>query len=207
MPNNQIEPILTERFALALSFANAIHNKQVRKGYEESPGVPYISHLMTVSSSVLEFGGSETEAIAALLHDSAEDCGGRPMLEVVRAMFGDEVAEIVEGCTDTFESPKPDWNQRKQVYVDHLKHASRSIKLVAGCDKLHNLNTTIRDLRSKPPKGYWDKFNAGPEQQSWYYASCRDALQGSPVVDEFERSFQEFGVILRERKEIDHGAS
>lgn len=195
------DAMLTSRFALALSFANAIHNQQVRKA-GEGKEVPYISHLMAVSASVLEFGGNETEAVAALLHDSAEDCGGRPMLEIVRAMFGDEVAAIVEGCTDTFESPKPEWRSRKEMYVAHLLEASPSIKLVAGCDKLHNLNTTIRDLRTNPAKNYWSKFNAGAAEQHWYYGECGKALVDSPVGLEFGRSFKTFEAILRERGEI-----
>lgn len=95
-------PLLSTRFALAQQFANQIHATQVSKGL----GAPYISHLMGVSALVLEYGGDEDQAIAALLHDAAEDCGGRPMLETVRVMFGDEVASIVECCTDTFEEPK-----------------------------------------------------------------------------------------------------
>jgi (p)ppGpp synthase/HD superfamily hydrolase len=109
MSKKSEDSLLTSRFALALSFANAIHNKQVRKG----AGIPYVSHLMSVSASVLEYGGGETEAVAALLHDSAEDCGGKPMLEMVRAMFGEDVALIVESCTDTFADPKPEWKPRK----------------------------------------------------------------------------------------------
>ena len=108
MSQNSKDPLLTSRFALALSFANAIHNKQIRFG-----GVPYVSHLMSVSALVLEYGGGETEAVAALLHDAAEDCGGKPMLEMVRAMFGEDVAKIVDSCSDTFDDPKPEWKPRK----------------------------------------------------------------------------------------------
>jgi len=97
--------LLSPKFALALQFANEIHSTQTRKGL----GAPYISHLMAVSGLVLEYGGNETQAIAALLHDAAEDCGGRPMLETVRVLFGNDVAQIVEDCTDTFDDSKPDW--------------------------------------------------------------------------------------------------
>ena len=102
--------VLSPRFALALQFANEIHSTQVRKGL----GAPYISHLMAVCALVLEYGGNETQAISALLHDSAEDCGGRPMLETVRVLFGDDVAKIVESCTDTFDNPKPAWRPRRR---------------------------------------------------------------------------------------------
>ncbi len=120
MPKKNETPLLSPRFALALQFANEIHATQQRKG----AGAPYISHLMAVSASVLEYGGGETEAIAALLHDAAEDCGGRPMLEAIRVMFGDAVADIVEACTDAMEEPKPAWGPRKEAYVAHLAGAS-----------------------------------------------------------------------------------
>ncbi len=198
MSNKSEEPLLTSRFALALSFANAIHNKQVRKG----AGIPYISHLMSVAASVLEYGGGETEAVAALLHDSAEDCGGKPMLEMVRAMFGDDVATIVESCTDTFADPKPEWKLRKETYIAHLREASRGAKLVAGCDKLHNLSTTLKDLRKNPPPDYWSRFNAGVAEQLWYFTACADALADSSVGNDLQQSCREFESIVRARGDI-----
>ena len=199
MPAKIETPLLSPKFALALQFANEIHGTQQRKGV----GAPYISHLMAVSALVLEHGGNETEAIAALLHDAAEDCGGRPMLETVRVMFGDAVAEIVEACTDTMEEPKPAWRPRKEAYVAHLAGASPSIKLVAGCDKLHNLTTTLRDLRAGQPADYWSRFTAGADSQAWYYGECRKALADSPVAADFERAYQEFIAILKARGDLD----
>lgn len=196
MPKNA-SPLLSPRFALALQFANEIHGTQQRKGL----GAPYISHLMAVSAAVLEYGGTETEAIAALLHDAAEDCGGRPMLEAVRALFGHAVAVIVEACTDTMEEPKPAWRPRKEAYVAHLAGASPSVKLVAGCDKLHNLQTTLRDLRAGQPADYWSRFTAGAEAQAWYYGVCGEALDGSPVASDFGRAYREFVEILVARGE------
>lgn len=191
-------PLLSPKFALALQFANEIHGTQLRKGV----GAPYISHLMAVSALVLEHGGNETEAIAALLHDAAEDCGGRPMLETVRVMFGDAVAEIVEACTDTMEEPKPAWRPRKEAYVAHLAGASPSIKLVAGCDKLHNLQTTLRDLRAGQPANYWSRFTAGADSQTWYYGECGKALAGSPVAVDFDRAYRDFMQLLTERGDL-----
>lgn len=191
-------PLLSPKFALALHFANEIHSTQARKG----AGAPYISHLMSVSASVLEYGGTETEAIAALLHDAAEDCGGRPMLDAVRVMFGDAVADIVEACTDSMEKPKPEWRPRKEAYVAHLAFASASVKLVAGCDKLHNLQTTLKDLRVAQPPDYWLRFTAGAESQAWYYGECGRALAGSPVASDFDRAFGEFIDLLMERGDL-----
>lgn len=198
MPKRKQNPLLSPKFALALQFANEIHSTQQRKGL----GAPYVSHLMAVSALVLEHGGNETEAIAALLHDAAEDCGGRPMLETVRVMFGDGVAEIVEACTDTMDEPKPAWRPRKEAYVAHLASASPSIKLVAGCDKLHNLQTTMRDLRAGQPADYWSRFTAGADSQAWYYKTCGEALKSSPVAADFDRAYAEFLAILHARGDL-----
>lgn len=198
MPKKINTPLLSPKFALALQFANEIHSTQPRKG----AGAPYISHLMAVSASVMEYGGNETEAIAALLHDAAEDCGGRPMLETVRVMFGEAVAEIVEACTDTMEEPKPVWRPRKESYVVHLAGASPSIKLVAGCDKLHNLQTTLRDLRAGQPADFWSRFTAGADSQAWYYGECGNALSGSPVSADFDLAYAEFISLLKERGDL-----
>ena len=108
---------LTPRFDAAVALARDLHDGQVRKGTE----TPYLSHLLAVASIVLEAGGSEDEAIAALLHDAAEDAGGRATLATIRERFGDEVAAIVDACTDTYEEPKPDWSARKQAYLAHLE--------------------------------------------------------------------------------------
>jgi (p)ppGpp synthase/HD superfamily hydrolase len=145
---------------------------------------------------------SKTEAVAALLHDSAEDCGGKPMLEMVRAMFGEDVALIVESCTDTFADPKPEWKPRKEAYIAHLSVASSGAKLVAGCDKLHNLNTTLKDLRKNPSADYWGRFNAGATEQLWYFKACANALSDSPVGDDLQRSCREFESILKARGDI-----
>lgn len=155
--------ILTSRFTDALTLATHLHAGQVRKG----SSTPYIAHLMAVASTVLEFGGDEDEAIGALLHDAAEDCGGRPTLERVRAQFGDRVAEIVEGCTDTFNKPKPDWRPRKEAYLARLRRESDSVKLVAAGDKLHNVNCTLRGfLRERDP--IWSRFGRGATTSSGF---------------------------------------
>lgn len=201
MSNKSEKTFLTSRFALALSFANAIHSNQLRK----DGAIPYVSHLMAVSASVLEYGGGETEAVAALLHDSVEDCGGPPMLEVVRAMFGDDVALIVESCSETYEGPMSEWRPRKESYIAHLRGASPAVKLVAGCDKLHNLNSMVKDLRNNPPADYWKRFSAGADEQSWFFRDCLDALSDSPVAPDLKRSYLELASILNAREAGSHG--
>jgi len=167
--------ILTDRFEEALNFAARLHAGQTRKGTT----IPYIAHLMAVASLVITHGGDEDEAIAGLLHDAVEDQGGRPTLEKIRGLFGERVATIVEGCTDTDVMPKPPWRERKERYVKHLESASPSVKLVAAADKLDNANSIIRDYRTDGAE-VWGRFNAGSEDQRWFYRACVTALQGGP---------------------------
>lgn len=191
MPSKKDLPLLSSKFALALQFANEIHRNQVRKGI----GAPYISHLMAVCALVLEYGGDENQAIAALLHDSAEDCGGQPMLAAVQLMFGDDVAKIVGACTDTFDDPKPSWKPRKEAYLKAMATKPASAKLVACADKLHNLGHTLRDIEIEGV-GPWrvrmsESPNGAAEKQVWYYVGCLRALSNSwthPIRDEFGRS-------------------
>jgi hypothetical protein len=196
-PQKFYEPILSSRFALAFQFANEIHATQRRKG----GGVPYISHLLSVCALVLEYGGDEDQAIGALLHDSAEDCGGRPMLETVRTMFGDRVAAIVEGCTDTFETPKPEWQPRKEAYLKHLETATDDIRLVAAADKFHNLSCTARDMREGGLE-IFAKFNVGLNSQRWYYRECLNALRKRgkdfPIYNTLENQLDVFESIAHD---------
>lgn len=183
--------IITGRLLRALQFAATVHGGQVRKG----SGVPYLAHLLGVCALVLDHGGGETEAIGALLHDTAEDCGGRAMLRQVREAFGEEVAAIVEGCSDTLDTPKPPWRPRKEAYVAHLADATDAVRTVACADKLHNLLCVVRDLRAAPGPGYWKRFNAGQDEQLWYYRACAQAFAtGRPpaMLDEYQRTLREF---------------
>jgi (p)ppGpp synthase/HD superfamily hydrolase len=165
---------LTARFSEALVLAAALHRDQVRKGGD----IPYVSHLLAVCSIVLEHGGDEDEAIAALLHDGPEDQGGEATLEMIGRLFGERVRSIVAACSDTFETPKPPWAQRKRAYLDHLSSAEtpRSALLVSAADKLHNLITTIDDLNAVGP-AVWDRFNSTAEQHLWYYRSLAEVYR------------------------------
>ena len=114
MPSVTTEPRLTEQFDEALVYAAGVHRNQTRKGGD----IPYLGHLLSVASLVIEAGGSQTQAIAALLHDAAEDQGGQQTLAEIGRKFGPEVADIVAQCSDTFEEPKPPWQERKERYVE-----------------------------------------------------------------------------------------
>lgn len=155
---------LGPRFLRAFEFAAAKHAGQTRK----CSTVPYLAHLMGVTSLVLEFGGDEDLAIAALLHDVVEDCGGAPMLREVKRRFGARVAKVVEGCTDSDVTPKPPWLERKEAYLQHLKTADAGTRLVSAADKLNNVRSILSDHRAVG-EAVWLRFNGGREGTLWYY--------------------------------------
>jgi (p)ppGpp synthase/HD superfamily hydrolase len=160
---------LGPRFLKAFVFAAEKHSGQTRK----ASTIPYIAHLMGVASLVLEAGGDEDLAIAALLHDVVEDCGGAPMLKEVRRRFGRRVAEVVDGCTDADTSPKPPWRERKENYIARLKNEGPDTQLVSACDELNNIRSIISDYRAIG-ESVWSRFNGGREGTLWYYRTLRD---------------------------------
>jgi (p)ppGpp synthase/HD superfamily hydrolase len=176
---------LSPDFQQALQYAAGLHRGQKRK----STRTPYLGHLLAVAALVLECGGTEVEATAALLHDAVEDQGGLSVLEDIRKTFGPEVAEIVDGCTDAYTEPKPPWKKRKVRYLKSLNRASPSIKLVSLADKVHNARSLQRELL-KHGSGIWDAFNGGKEGTLWYYRELARCLQDSPcpyLVAEFQQ--------------------
>lgn len=176
---------LTSRFDEAFRYAHAVHATQTRKGTQS----PYIGHLMGVASIVLDDGGSEDEAIGGLLHDAAEDHGGRERLADIRTRFGDAVARIVEDCTDSWETPKRPWLERKQDYIQHARALPPSSLRVSAADKVHNSYAILRDLRNTGEQ-VWTRFHAGADDVMSYYESLVRAYReagGGRLVDELER--------------------
>ena len=157
------------RFREALIYSAQLHATQPRKG----TNVPYIAHLLGVASIVIEYGGREDEAIAALLHDSVEDQGGKATLERIHDLFGAVVAKIVSGCTDSVEESKPEWIERKAKYIVHLQSASRSVRLVSAADKLHNVRSTLKDYR-EIGDAVFGRFNKPKHHTLWYYRRLAD---------------------------------
>ncbi len=184
-----------EKFEDALVYAARLHRDQARKGSR----VPYVTHLLAVAAIVGENGGTEEEVVAALLHDAPEDAGGRERLEEIRERYGDEVAEIVAGCTDTYEDPKPAWRPRKEAYVAHVAEASSSVRLVSAADKLHNARSILADLRSLGEE-LWDRFTGGKRGTLWYYRTLTEAYKragANAVVEELDRVVREIEALAR----------
>lgn len=188
---------LTQRFDEALDYAVIAHAGQKRKGTD----IPYIAHLLGVCSIALEHGANENEAIGALLHDAGEDAGGDGRIEDIRARFGDEVADIVIGCTDATTTPKPPWKKRKEDYVAHIPSASASVRLVSASDKLHNARAILRDYR-RIKDGLWSRFNVGKEDTLWYYRSLVAAFRtagNNELIEELDRVVKELEKLTSER--------
>jgi (p)ppGpp synthase/HD superfamily hydrolase len=166
---------MSPRFLDAVAYAADAHAGQVRK----STNTPYLAHLLAVAALVLEHGGTEDEAVAALLHDAAEDAGGRARLDDIRRRFGPAVADVVEGCTDAYTEPKPPWRPRKETHLARLAQAPPSVHLVAAADKLHNVRTLLADHHEVGSK-LWERFRGGKNGTLWYYRTAAATLTRAP---------------------------
>ena len=191
--------VLSTRFQDAFGYALDLHCRQRRKGTE----IPYIAHLMSVFALVLEHGGSEVEAIAALLHDAAEDQGGENTLEQIHSRFGSAVAGIVRACSDSLTTPKPSWKERKQGYIDHLcRTGNASVRLVSAADKLHNARAVLADYREHGEK-VWDRFSAGKQDQLWYYREMAKTLTRvgpRPLAGELDAVVSELEELVQQQE-------
>jgi (p)ppGpp synthase/HD superfamily hydrolase len=189
---------LSPRFEAALVMAAQLHAAQTRKGTE----TPYVSHLLSVSSLVLENGGTEDQAIAALLHDAVEDQGGKDTLERIRDHFGSGVADIVDHCTDAYVEPKPEWRQRKETYIEEIQGMPASAALVSCADKLHNARAILTDLRDIG-EDLWSRFTGGKDGTLWYYRSLVDVFDKvvqNRLTDELSRTVEEIETLARQRE-------
>jgi GTP pyrophosphokinase len=175
----------TSRLDQAFAYARETHAGQSRKG----SGAAYIGHLLGVASIAIDDGAGEDEAIAALLHDAAEDHGGRERLDDVRARFGAAVATIVEDCTDSWSTPKEPWKERKQRYVDHARTLPPPSLRVSSADKVHNAYAILRGLRTVGDE-VWTRFSASADDVLAYYQGLVRSYRqagGGHLVDELDR--------------------
>jgi len=193
--------VLSERFEEALLFAIRLHAKQIRKGTT----IPYIAHLLSVAGIAIEYGADEDEAIAALLHDAIEDQGGAAIRDEIRQRFGEKVVEIVNGCTDADVRPKPPWQARKEAYITHLRDASPSVRLVSAADKVHNIQTIIKDYRAIGDT-LWGRFKGGKEGTLWYYRALVSTFReggSTPMIEELDRLVSELETLVSGKETID----
>jgi len=180
---------LSPKFEEALVYATRLHGGQLRKKTK----IPYIGHLLGVTAIALEYGANETEAIAALLHDAVEDCGGPQRQREIEELFGKEVGAIVAGCTDTDQNPKPPWRERKEKYIAHLRAAPAGTRLVSASDKLHNAQAILHNLREDGDE-VWSRFKGGKDGALWYYRSLVTAFREhgeSALIEELDRVVSE----------------
>ena len=190
MPLPEGEWLYSLRFLDALEVAAVMFATTRRK----KTRIPYVAHLLGVCAIVLEHGGSENEAIAALLHDTLEDITPTKQARRTVRAFGDDVYGIVVGCTDgtpNKKGKKAPWRERKEAYVAALEHESRPVLLVSAADKLHNARAIVADLRVIGEK-VWKRFNAPKDDILWYYGALVDAFRANPahpvtLVEELER--------------------
>jgi len=176
----------TRRYAEAVAWAVELHGSQVRKGTT----IPYLTHLLAVSSLVWENGGDEEDAIAGLLHDAIEDTG--VTAADIEERFGPKVAGIVLACSDTTVCPKPPWRERKEAYQAHLADPATPTDAlrVSAADKLHNARSMLSDYREVGDE-LWARFNEGVDSQLWNYGRLSDILQHrfpGPLADELVRT-------------------
>ena len=181
---------LSDRFTTAVTLALDLHRMQERK----ISGTPFVAHLLRVAGMVLEHGADEDTAIAAVLHDAIEDRGGPAARETIRVRFGEKVAELVDECSDTDETPKPPWRDRKERYLAHLATASPSARLISAADKLDNIRSLLSSYR-RSGEDVWQYFRGGREGTLWYYRSVCSILEQAgpkPLADELLLAVNEF---------------
>ncbi|MEN8242275.1 MAG: HD domain-containing protein [Chloroflexota bacterium] len=192
---DQAEKLLGARFEQAVELAFRLHGRQTRKGSQ----IPYIAHLLGVAALVIEDGGSEYEAIAALLHDGPEDQGGEETLADIRAKFGEQVARIVANCSDTFEAPKPPWKERKLKHLKKIKDVEADTCRVLLADKLYNARALVSDLH-REGETTWEKFNGGKDGTLWYYREMH-ALLSEKLPGELADML---GRVIKEIEQLSH---
>jgi (p)ppGpp synthase/HD superfamily hydrolase len=187
-------PELGERFVDALIYAVRVHEGQ-RRGNDDQP---YIAHLLRVAGFVIEDGGSENEAIAALLHDAPEEQGGQSRLAEIRRRYGEPVAMLVNECTDSFLRSRPPWRERKRRYVEELGDASSGALRVSLADKLDNVRALIRDYRIQG-EALWARAGKRRQDVLWYYEALAQRfcqLRPGPMADELLRTVEELDQLV-----------
>lgn len=194
VPKNEAGPLyFTDRLTRAVDYARHLHIER-RKG----TGIPYMAHLFGVASLVMgeaglaDFPVNEDMVVAALLHDAVEDHGGKARLDDIRQNFGDNVARMVEGLSDSLSedpSAKEPWEQRKKAYIERVRNQADDVRLISAADKLYNARSILEDYRVIGPE-IWRRFKRSRDLQLWYYETILEVFKSKGkmrIVDELER--------------------
>ncbi|HZD33434.1 MAG TPA: HD domain-containing protein [Candidatus Angelobacter sp.] len=199
VPTRKLTP-LTVRFDHAMLFAAQVHRHQDRK----KTGIPYLSHLLGVAAIVLDYGGDEDMGIAALLHDAAEDHGGRAMLKAIEQMFGARVAKIVDGCTDSYgdeSRAKPKWYPRKLRYLHRVRREDAETRFVSAADKLYNTRAVLRDVRQYGDS-IFGRFAAPKAKVLWYYRSLVREYRAAGVTHQLKQLLDDLDRVVTELEHL-----
>jgi (p)ppGpp synthase/HD superfamily hydrolase len=181
---------ISPRLYQALEFAFKLHGHDARK----QSTLPYLAHLLSVCALVQQDGGDEDEAIAALLHDTLEDKPQQTNRQEILSLFGANVLVIIEIATDTppdyIGGSKPPWRQRKENYLAHIRNSNPAMLRVTIADKIDNARAILADYRLLGDS-LWQRFNAGKDDQFWYYQSAIATFEAAgvrgPLLDELKR--------------------
>ena len=160
------------RYDTALALAARAHREQLRKGTD----LPYLMHVVHVSTILLRHGFDEDLVVAGILHDVVEDCDV-PLAQIAGA-FGDRVAELVEAVSETkaVDGTELPWEQRKDEKLAHLRAGGPDVAALKAADAIHNLRSISADFRALGP-AVWDRFQRGPEPTLGYYRAIRDEVR------------------------------
>jgi len=184
--STQISPRLYE----ALQFTFKLHGHDARK----ASTIPYMAHLLSVCAMTQQDGGDEDEAVAALLHDALEDKPEETSRKEITELFGERVVLILEVSIDTpldyKGGVKPPWRVRKEAYLAHARTVHPSLLRVTIADKIDNARSILADY-GRVGNELWERFNAGREDQLWYYESAVAAYDTAgfrgPLLEELRR--------------------
>jgi (p)ppGpp synthase/HD superfamily hydrolase len=217
----------SSRLDRALDIARIVHDGAVRKGTE----IPYIQHPVAVAHILEGHGYGEDLVIAGLLHDTVEDAkygdpelqrrlgetagrGRLPVpsdawtfrsafLEFLPAEFGQTVFDLVMAVTEAKNDGKPprDWLERKKEQLGRLTSASADEAALKAADALHNIESTLRDLR-KAGLGVLDRFRGGA-LVAWHYSAIAQLTSermppGDPLAAALREAAGQFSATVRD---------
>ena len=153
---------------MAIEVATVAHQGQVRKGTE----TPYITHPISVGMHLMRASCPDWVVAAGILHDTVEDT----FIDIgyIKRHFGKEITSTVARCSEP--DKKLPWKERKQHSIKLLRKAPLEAKMVVCADKLSNIKSIIAGFKESG-EDIWSRFNAGKDDQEWYYRNVVSSLK------------------------------